>query len=361
MSSNSGWIRASHDNLCPMCQKPDNCEVSQDGTLVWCGRVSDGSIRENGGGQYLHRLRDRDPTYQYTSPPKPAPPSSPVSTRNRVLLLHRAKISFTQGAARLDRLAELLGVSLDALTRLRVGWNDPEKVWDFPERDGAGEVIGISRRFADGQKKRASGGKAGLTYAKDWLDTPGPVVLVEGASDTAAAMTMGLCAVGRPSNTGGVDYLSELLDAIDLHRPIVVIGERDQKDDGRWPGRDGAISTAKKLAERLDRPIGWAFPPDEAKDTRAWLKQSSAMPPDRLGSLFLDGLDVKTIDPPPRFKAAVNDAPVVSLRDWREWMHQARIESLHSPGYYLDGSTTGAGKSTIDFSVLMQTLNARSG
>ena len=38
-----------------------------------------------------------------------------------------------------------------------------------------------------------------------------------------------------------------------------------------WPGKFGAVTTATKLAERLEREIAWAFPPENAKDTRAWL------------------------------------------------------------------------------------------
>ena len=47
------WMRVSRKNPCPICHRPDNCNMSADGQLVFCGRVSDGSISENGGGQYL--------------------------------------------------------------------------------------------------------------------------------------------------------------------------------------------------------------------------------------------------------------------------------------------------------------------
>jgi len=133
---------------------------------------------------------------------------------------------------------------------------------------GNGQVIGINARHVDGSKKRLFGGQSGLTYADGWDTGDGPILLVEGGSDTAALMTIGLSVVGRPSNTAGVKLLIDLLCEADIDREIVVIGERDEKADGRWPGRDGAISTAKQLAENLERPVAWSLCPDGAKDTR---------------------------------------------------------------------------------------------
>ena len=64
-------------------------------------------------------------------------------------------------------------------------------------------------------------------------------------------MTIGLSVVGRPSNCGGIALLIDLLSAFPIQRELVVIGERDEKPDGKWPGRDGAISTGTKLRAAL--------------------------------------------------------------------------------------------------------------
>ena len=66
-----------------------------------------------------------------------------------------------------------------------------------------------------------------MIYADNWLNYSGPVFIVEGPSDVAAGITLGLCVVGRPSNIGGVDLLAQLLR--NVHRKIIVIAERDQK------------------------------------------------------------------------------------------------------------------------------------
>jgi len=153
-------------------------------------------------------------------------------------------------------------------------------------------VIGIGTRHLDGRKLFIPGGRRGLIYAPDWQQSDGPVLLVEGLSDTAAAMSMGLSAIGRPSATGGVDLLADLLKDTPDQRSIIVLGENDPKADGSWPGREGAVSVATKLAEKLRRPIGWALPPDEAKDLRAWLQTH-----DHDGQRFLERLNIEIVRP----------------------------------------------------------------
>lgn len=299
----SDWVRATREHPCPICEKPDNCSVTRDGGAVFCGRVEQGSIQQNDGGQWLHILREREdsPGWQQrdywpkrSTPwpsaikPEPKPPSKDWGRISK-----EAFDDFAAESARMT-LATKLGVSVDALCRLGVGWMPSQQCWTVPERDAAGNVIGISRRFDDGAKLNCAGSKKGLTFDPvGWLQSDiesSSVLLVEGASDVAALLTVGLSVVGRPSNTGGVELLAELLRDVPSDRDIIVIGEHDRKPhellsetvrkwhksdcDGCsacWPGRFGAIKTATKLSEMLGRPIAWAFPPDEAKDARAWL------------------------------------------------------------------------------------------
>jgi hypothetical protein len=71
----------------------------------------------------------------------------------------------------------------------------------------------------------------------------------------------GLAVVGRPSNTGGVELLAELFRALPASRDLLIVGENDAKTDGSWPGRDGAVSVARRLSAALGRTVHWTLPP----------------------------------------------------------------------------------------------------
>jgi hypothetical protein len=150
--------------------------------------------------------------------------------------------------------------------------------WTFPEVDAAGHVIGINCRYADGAKKVMSGGHRGLTVPDGWRDRPGLVLCPEGPSDTLAATALGLAAIGRPNDKGGIELLAGLFHDLPPNRQIIILGEYDPKPDGRWPGRDGAMKVANELAERLQRAVDWALPPGTVKDLRRWVNQRQMDP-----------------------------------------------------------------------------------
>lgn len=94
----------------------------------------------------------------------------------------------------------------------------------------------------------------------------GLVLVVEGMSDVSAAATLGYTAIGRPSNLGGTDVVAELVRG----RPMVVIGENDQKSDGKWPGRDGMIATFQ-TCRKSTFSAKMLMPPPTVKDLRSWI------------------------------------------------------------------------------------------
>src|SRR5262245_44915940 len=135
--------------------------------------------------------------------------------------------------ASLRALAQQLNVSAESLVALGVGWSEADVAWTFPERDGKEGVIGILRRYKNGRKKVMAGSHRGLYLPRGWENGAGPVYLPEGPSDVAALVGVGMRAVGRPSCTGGVRHLCELFSGTDFE--ILVVGENDKKEDGRWP------------------------------------------------------------------------------------------------------------------------------
>jgi hypothetical protein len=140
--------------------------------------------------------------------------------------------------------------------------------WLIPERDAVGTITGTSVRRPDGSKIMVPGSKHGLTFGPALLSalaggiagTPDdPVFLVEGASDTAAGMDLGIYIVGRPSATGGGDLSAELLGG----RHVAIIAENDPA------GIDGANRIATRLRQ-AGCTVTIIRPPDGIKDLRAW-------------------------------------------------------------------------------------------
>lgn len=101
-------------------------------------------------------------------------------------------------------------------------------------------------------------------------DSPHPVIIVEGASDAAAALDLGFVAVGRPSNLAGMGLLRELVRG----RKCVIIGENDKKFNEKTqrmeqPGADGVEATFETLKSVCPSLVK-VFPPDDCKDFRIW-------------------------------------------------------------------------------------------
>lgn len=149
---------------------------------------------------------------------------------------------------------------------LAIGAEQHGDEWRTPERDASGTIIGTQCRFATGHKTMVTGSKRGLVYVDPLPDGHGdtpdlPVFVVEGATDTAAACSLGLVAVGRPSATGGADHLASLLSG----RYVALLGEND---DG--VGRTAPYTIANRLAKNC-AGVYVVFPPEEHKDLRAWV------------------------------------------------------------------------------------------
>jgi hypothetical protein len=287
-------------NPCAVCGGTDKCSRGADGLLL-CGRrrgyvpgfvYLGQSKRDDQWGEYRAEndpvLREREDERRRerarrtknhhrrngTSGPGPNSTSGP-GPRDDDLESQARRFAAALTAERRCQLAEALGLPeavLATLPLLGYSADDPHgPCWTFPEHDGAGQLVGIIRRYLDGTKKAVPGGSRGLTVPDGWQDRHGPVYLPEGQSDTLALTAMGLPAVGRPSNTGGVEQLDELLADWPEDRPVIVLDETDPKPDGRFPGKEGAIKTAEGLARESDRVVYWVMPPDGAKDVRRWV------------------------------------------------------------------------------------------
>lgn len=127
-------------------------------------------------------------------------------------------------------------------------------------------------RISEGSAKRLKFGHLHLRKAEGHLKNSAPlpasddaVLIVEGFSDTAAAMDMGFVAVGRPSNLACMDMLRDLVRG----RRCFILGENDRKADGRHPGKEGMIA-AFQAVKQSAREVRMVMPPEHIKDFRAW-------------------------------------------------------------------------------------------
>jgi hypothetical protein len=357
--SATSWIEATRARPCPVCGKPDWCTTTADGGTIHCRRGADrpappGFRRKDtasDGAARFVRIGQSDSLAFDPAIYRVPVTVQPVRKAPARPWADEAAEYAAAARDRLDLLADHLGVRLDVLEAMGVGWTG--KAWSFPYRDGDGQVVGIATRLPDDKKRAVRSSSTGLLYAPDrWSQGDGPVYVVEGASDTAALTGLGLAAVGRPSNTGGAAHLARLLREWPAHRGIVVVGERDEKPDGAWPGRDGAVSVAEKLAALLCRDILWTLPPEGVKDSRAFAAQATAT---EIVAVYAAAAVIVPAKAPRHHEVATvpTDEPR-DLQSFRDDLLVAKRTAVATVGIHVDRSPTGAGKTASTIAALLE-------
>jgi len=276
----------------------------------------------------------------------------------------------------IEHFAEELGVTVESLETLGVGYYPGESAWVFAERDAKGDITGLLKRYHNGKKFMEPGSKRGLIYAynsdhaigdkkydagkfhwvriadagvtcpicakPDWCmvssdDPENPsavlcsriaegrireisgsghlhiidatrnkgqgsgiqkhrsvlsptelsILIVEGASDVLAAMSLGFIAIGRPSAEGGMAILKEM--PLTGHE-IWIIGDNDA-----GAGKAGMKKTHLNIKDIVE-DIKCILPPEGIKDLRQWVQHGLTQ-----ASLFEyvgeHGDDNKEVDP----------------------------------------------------------------
>lgn len=260
----SDWIRVSRARCCPVCEKPDWCLFAgpdDDPSAAICARVE--SETRCGEAGWLHRIRDDE----FWRP-----------TRCRVVQFEKpitTRIDFEKFAADCQRcadtqrvadLAKSLGLSIESLSRLRVGWSECHRAWSFPMSDASGKVRGIRLRNPDGYKFAVKRSKEGLFIPADF-DTDDQLLITEGPTDCAALLDLGFTVVGRPSCTGGAELLVELIKQRQSKHVVIVA---DSDEHGR--GQKGANNLACVLLAYA-QAVRVIVPPDGIVDARDWIRR----------------------------------------------------------------------------------------
>lgn len=173
----------------------------------------------------------------------------------------------------LDGLGMSLGVDTDALRAIGCAWAPPHSAWSFPMKDATGKVIGIRLRNEDGHKWAVKGSKSGLFIPSEHHVSDGTLHLVEGVTDLAAAMTIGLYAIGRAACLGQENLILDFIRMQKVRR-LVILADLD----------DPGIRGARKLQDMLPIPSVMTLLP--AKDVREFVNNGGT--PNMIQSIVKD-------------------------------------------------------------------------
>lgn len=243
-----GWIRVTRANKCPICEHPDWCCIGR--LTINCMRVPSPRPAKNGG--WLHPIAGE----------KPVVVPRPVEERphiNATAIMRDWSSSTTRDM--LTGFAVDLGLDVTSLVKLGTAWAPPHRAWAFPMKDACGNIIGIRLRDNAGRKWAVSGSRAGLFYGHQ--QEGGTKLVLEGPTDTAAALSIGMDAIGRPSCVGQENMLCDMLRRADR---VLIIADRDT------PGLRGA----EQLQGMLRCPSLIWCPP--AKDLREFVRAGATWP-----------------------------------------------------------------------------------
>jgi hypothetical protein len=256
---NELWPRFTKENPCPGCGHWDwTCRHGDYGYI--CMRNTAGKPQRDGG--FFFRSDEK------VVKPLKAPPRRPVAINAGKIMAAWKQRTFVD---RLTDFSAKLGVTYDSLIGLDASWAPEHDAWAFPMRNGNGDTVGIRLRNEQGEKWAVRGSRAGIFSPNTAVPIQRVVYLPEGPTDTAALLSLGLYAIGRPScNTGG-EQLKEWLGTLGIHRAVIVADNDEMKRLGPSEARPG-IEGAKKLKKELGISSVIWIPPSPFKDVREFLR-----------------------------------------------------------------------------------------
>lgn len=249
----SPWRRVTRAAKCPVCGRDSWCAVGF--RYVNCMRVQSAKPCDNGG--WLHPLGTEQ---------KPLPPREEPKRAIDLLPIYERWLKRTEDR-HIEQLSRLLGVEELPLRALQVAWAEEHDAWAFPMVDANQKVTGVRLRNERGEKWAVRGGKNGLFVPCSSMPPGRRCYICEGPTDTAALLSIGLYAVGRPSCNEGAAILAELLPRIGAREAVIVADHDRDKNapDGRSynPGVDGALGLSQRLPVRN---CIWLPPTKDARD-----------------------------------------------------------------------------------------------
>jgi len=159
----------------------------------------------------------------------------------------------------LESFAEKLGVSVESLKRLGIGFD--RYAFTFPMVTAEGEVCGIRTRPLEGGKGTMPGGHLGL-FIPEGVTPANVKVICEGETDTAAALTLRVEAIGTPGVGTAIGEAVAFIEQCPIARPCIIA-------DNDPSGQSGAGNLASAL-NAVGIPCRILTPPSPHNDLREW-------------------------------------------------------------------------------------------
>lgn len=241
---NALWIRVNRREPCKVCEKPDWCTMCPELGIARCMRIE--STRASKAGGWIHELGEN------FVPPVSKP--LPETSIHADALMHGWRRETTPD--QVEAFAAELGISTPALNALGIAWAPEYRAFAFPMSDSEGKVIGVRLRNREGKKWAVKGSRQGLFVPS--LEGQKRVFVCEGPTDTAACLSMGFFAIGRPCCLGCEEMLCESLRRLKVRECVLAL-------DNDTAGINGT----EKLITFLRVPFQRLIPP--AKDMRAFV------------------------------------------------------------------------------------------
>ena len=257
----STMLRVSKANLCPACKKPDWCLYGKDAFL--CMRIP---------STKPHTLSDGSVGWIHSMNGKPLPIPEKKEKQKKFINIEFTLLTWARQAQHrsLNVLAHKLSVSTDSLAALGCVPAPYSNTWAFPMRDGNNTLVGIRLRHESGKKWAVEGSHQGLFIPQ--CEANKDLVILEGPTDTAAALTIGLYCIGRPNCVGGVFDIKAAIKRLKIRRVTIVADcDVDKVHKDTKVVTNPGISGASSLSQQLEIPSRIVTLP--AKDMRDFVSK----------------------------------------------------------------------------------------
>jgi len=141
-----------------------------------------------------------------------------------------------------NNLANNWKVNVDFLEEFGVGWDDKLNCYTVPVYNENHRIIGIQKRYQDGQKIMIKNSKLGI-FRSDFSHITDLLFICEGLSDSVVLTYLGFPTIGRLSATSSSDIIVKFVKLHPEIKKIFIVADED----------DVGTIGAEKLKTKLDK------------------------------------------------------------------------------------------------------------